>query len=147
MVNSLNFEDQIVGGDGLYGIDEQAERIAAIRDAADQAQVLLFINARTDLFLKEKDASKHTGLIDHAIERAGSYAASGASGFFVPGLSDPELIARICKAVSLPVNVMRLGGNPSRTDLGALGAARISAGPAPYRTMIAELTSQFKALG
>ena len=142
----INFEDQIVGGDGLYGIDEQAERIAAIRAVADQAKVPLFINARTDLFLKEKDASKHTGLIEQAIERAGRYAAAGASGFFAPGLSDPNLIAQICAAVSLPVNVMRLGSSPSRADLNALGVARISAGPAPYRTMIAELTARFKAL-
>ncbi|AKI01146.1 PEP phosphonomutase-like enzyme [Hoeflea sp. IMCC20628] len=143
----INLEDQIVGGDGRYGVDEQAERIAAIRAAADQTQVPLFINARTDLFLKEKEPSSHAGLVDQAIERAGRYAAAGASGFFVPGLSDPELIARICKAVSLPVNVMRPGSSPSRADLGALGVARISAGPAPYRTMIAELTSQFKAQG
>lgn len=142
----INFEDQIVGGDGLHEPDEQAGRIAAIRGAAEQAQIALFINARTDLFLKEKDASRHAGLVDQAIDRAGRYAAAGASGFFVPGLSDPDLITRICKAVSLPVNVMRPGSGPSRAELGALGVARISAGPAPYRTMTSELAAHFKAL-
>ncbi|MCY0094504.1 isocitrate lyase/PEP mutase family protein [Hoeflea ulvae] len=141
----VNFEDQIVGEEGLYEPAEQAGRIAAVRDAADQAEVPLFINARTDLFLKEKDASRHGDLIEPAIERAGRYAATGASGFFVPGLADPELIARICKNVTLPVNILRPGNTPSRGDLGKLGVARISAGPAPYRTMIADLTARFKA--
>lgn len=142
----INFEDQIVGGEGLHGIDEQAERIAAIRQSAQDAGVELFINARTDLFLKEKDAAQHANLVDQALERAGRYAAAGASGFFVPGLSDPALIARVSSEVSLPVNVMRMGATPSRGDLGKLGVARISAGPAPYREMIAGLAARVAAL-
>lgn len=143
----INFEDQIVGGDGLYDAAEQQSRITAIRKAADEARVPLFINARTDLFLKQKDTSKHAGLVELAIERAAHYAAAGASGFFVPGLADPGLIARICEAVSLPVNVMRLGREPARAEFGALGVARISAGPGPYRTMLADLAGRFKELG
>jgi len=142
----INFEDQIVGGEGLHGIDAQAERIAAIRQSAEDTGVALFINARTDLFLKEKDAALHAGLVDQAIERGNRYAAAGASGFFVPGLADPDLIARVCKDVPLPVNVMRLGATPSRGDLGKLGVARISAGPAPYREMIAGLAARAAAL-
>lgn len=142
----INFEDQIIGAGGLYEISEQAERIAAIREAALSAGVPLFINARTDLFLKEKDASRHDGLVDSAIERADSYERAGASGFFVPGLSDPDLIRRVCQAVSLPVNVLRPGASPSRAELGALGVARISAGPAPYRNMIADLSAHYGRL-
>ena len=142
----LNLEDQIVGGEGLYETAEQADRIAAIRQAAQDAQMPLFINARTDLFLKEKDATRHEGLLDQAIERADRYAAAGGSGFFVPGLSDPTLMKRICEAVSLPVNVLRPGNAPSQADMGALGVARISADPAPYRTMIADLAGRFDAL-
>ena len=142
----INFENQIVGADELYEIAEQADRIAAIRQAAEDARVPLFINARTDLFLKQSDQTMHAGLIDQAIERATRYAAAGASGFFVPGLSDAGLITRICGAVSLPVNIMRPGATPSRSELGALGVARISAGPAPYRTMIADLGAHFAEL-
>jgi 2-methylisocitrate lyase-like PEP mutase family enzyme len=47
----INFEDRVVGGSGLYGIDRQASRIAAIGQAAAKEGVPLFINARTDLFL------------------------------------------------------------------------------------------------
>src|SRR5205085_8842136 len=44
-----NFEDQVVGGEGLHPIDLQARRIAAIRNAVGTD---FYVNARTDLFLK-----------------------------------------------------------------------------------------------
>src|SRR5437773_10563917 len=50
-VVGMNFEDRVVKGAGLYAVDRQAHRIAAIRDAADKQGVNLFINARTDVFL------------------------------------------------------------------------------------------------
>lgn len=142
----LNFEDQVVGGDGLYSETEQAGRVGAVREAAEEAGVPLFVNARTDLFLKERAPDKHKDLIDQALSRAHAYANAGASGFFIPGLLDPELIAEVCARSPLPVNVLRLGAMPPRADLGALGVARISAGPGPYREMIAHVTSQAKAL-
>src|SRR6267142_545133 len=40
----INFEDQIVGGEGLYTIEEQCERIEAIREAVEQTLIPLFIN-------------------------------------------------------------------------------------------------------
>ena len=45
-------------------------------------------------------------LFDDALDRAKAYAATGASGFFIPGLRDDALIGRICDGVALPVNVM-----------------------------------------
>src|ERR1700726_216733 len=48
----INFEDRIVKGSGLYSVDRQARRIAAIREAAEQKGVNLFINARTDVFFE-----------------------------------------------------------------------------------------------
>src|SRR5689334_7850683 len=42
-----NFEDQVVGGDGLHPLELQVHRVAAIRSAVGEQ---FFINARTDLF-------------------------------------------------------------------------------------------------
>ncbi|MEM8622547.1 MAG: isocitrate lyase/phosphoenolpyruvate mutase family protein [Pseudomonadota bacterium] len=131
----LNFEDQIVGGEGLHPIDLQVSRIKAIRAAADAKGVKLFINARTDLFLKERDPAAHAGLMDAAIERAAAYAEAGASGFFAPALVTPALIERLCHAASLPVNIMALPGAPDRAALASVGVARISHGPGPWRAM------------
>src|ERR1700730_11067087 len=46
----INFEDRVVKGKGLYDIDRQAKRIAAIRHVAERTSIPLFINARTDVF-------------------------------------------------------------------------------------------------
>lgn len=130
----MNVEDRIVGGDGLYDIAAQAARLAAIRQAAEQAGIPLFINARTDLFLRESDRSRHPALVPAALERAQAYAAAGASGFFVPGLVDAASIGALCRDTALPVNVMVMDGTPSAGALADLGVARISHGPGPYRT-------------
>jgi 2-methylisocitrate lyase-like PEP mutase family enzyme len=129
-VIGINFEDRIVKGSGLYSVDRQARRIAAIRKAAEQKGIDLFINARTDVFFEHgEDAAQAVG---EALDRAKAYAAVGASGFFVPGLVDDALIGPICEGVSLPVNVMVMDGVPSNARLSELGVARISYGPIPY---------------
>lgn len=123
-----NFEDQRIGGEGLFPVAEQTLRIASLKAAAPHA----FVNARTDLFLKSP-ASSHGGIVDEALERGRVYAQAGADGLFVPGLIDEGLIARICESTPLPVNVMRTPGGPDVGRLGELGVARISFGPRPYR--------------
>ena len=134
-VIGINFEDRIVKGSGLYSIDRQARRIAAIRKAAEQKGVDLFINARTDVFFEHGDAAAQA--VGEALDRAKAYAAAGASGFFIPGLVDDALIGRVSKVVTLPVNVMVMDGVPSNGRLSELGVARISYGPIPYvRAMI-----------
>lgn len=144
----INFEDQIVGGSGLYPINAQAARIRAIRQMADHRNMPLFINSRTDLFLKEPDPSKHRGLLDETIERAKAYAQAGASGFFAPALVDPDLIRRLCAECPLPVNIIMKPGAPDVATLAGLGVARISHGPFPYRQMMAAfLESAREALG
>ncbi|WJH42080.1 isocitrate lyase/phosphoenolpyruvate mutase family protein [Aliirhizobium terrae] len=142
----INFEDQIVGGDGVYPIEKQAERIRAITALADSRDIPFFINARTDLFLQESDREKHAGLIEKAIERAEAYAAAGARGFFAPGLADERLIERLCKASSLPVNIMMFAGVPSPKRLAELGVGRVSYGPGPYRAMIDKLKEDAAAV-
>ncbi len=140
----INFEDQVVGGSGLHAPEAQSARIEAVRRAAEAAGVPLFINARTDLFLKEKDRGKHEGLMAEAKERGAAYAAAGASGFFVPGLMDPGLIGAICEATALPVNTMMLPGAPPAADQAAAGVARISYGPVPYFTAMKDLAGRFQ---
>ncbi len=135
----INFEDQIVGGDGLHEIADQAKRISAIRAMAEKRGIPLFINARTDLFLKESDRGRHPALLAEAKERARAFADAGASGFFAPALVDEALIEDLCGASSLPVNIMAMKTAPDAATLGRLGVARISHGPAPYRAAMAWL--------
>jgi 2-methylisocitrate lyase-like PEP mutase family enzyme len=128
----INFEDGIVGGDGLHDIALQCRRIEAIRSRAEALGVALFINARTDLFLQAADAALHPTLLDAAIERAHAYTEAGASGYFAPGLVDEDLIGALCAASSQPVNIMMKVGAPTIAQLAALGVSRVSYGPMPY---------------
>jgi len=127
-----NFEDQVVGGEGMHTVQAQADRIAAVRKAVGDG---FFINARTDFFLQAKPADHDGALADAAIERAKAYADAGASGFFIPGLTDLALVERIVTASALPVNAMTWPGAPSRQQWADAGIARISYGPGPFRQM------------
>ena len=131
-----NFEDQIVGGEGLYPIALQAERIAAARRAIGTD---FFINCRTDLFLKAPQETHDGAMLDEAIARVQAYAEAGANGFFVPMLGDPNLLARLCEASPLPVNFMTYPGCPSNAEVAATGVARISHGPFPHMALMGQL--------
>ena len=129
-VVGINFEDRIVSGTGLYGIEAQCKRITAIRRMAEARGIPLFINARTDLFF-DAGVAPMDQLAD-ARERATAYAEAGASGFFVPGLVDLQAIAALCDKIELPLNVMTMPGLPDVRALADAGVARISHGPGPY---------------
>lgn len=144
-VVGFNFEDQIVGGSGLYDAARQATRIEAMRKACDASGVPAFINSRTDIFLKAPADTHNDAMLDDAIARAAAYAAAGASGFFAPGLKDEAMIEKLCAATELPVNIIALPGTPDTPRLAALGVARVSYGPVPYKQMINWLTEQARA--
>jgi len=126
-VIGINFEDRIVG---------------AIRKAAEKKRVDFFVNARTNVFFEHGENAAQA--VDEALERAKAYAAAGASGFFIPGLTQEALIARLCETVTLPVNVMVMDGVPSNERLSKLGVARISYGPIPYISAMSVLQQEAK---
>lgn len=132
----INFEDQIIDGEGLYSIEDQCARIMVICEAAKHAAIPIFINARTDLFFKTEAANHNNELLEEALVRASAYAESGASGFFVPGLKDAKYIKKLCERSPIPVNVMIMSDTPSPKQLTELGVARISYGPGPYCQMM-----------
>jgi 2-methylisocitrate lyase-like PEP mutase family enzyme len=130
-----NFEDQVIGDEGLHPLEAQAGRIRAIRRAVGDD---FFINARTDLYLKVE--AHDDGLVGQVVERGKAFADAGASGFFVPRLADPRQIERIVREVPLPLNVIAFPGAPPKGEWAAAGVARISHGPFPHRALMAQLT-------
>lgn len=142
-VVGCNFEDQAVGGAGLHSVEGQARRVAAVAASG------LYVNARTDLFLKPLFAGGNPNdrtLLSEALERAAAYKEAGAQCFFVPGMSDPELIAETCQRAPLPVNVMMRAGMPDLATLTEAGVARVSWGPVPWSEAMARLTEEARAL-
>jgi 2-methylisocitrate lyase-like PEP mutase family enzyme len=138
----INFEDQVMGGEGLYDIAAQAARIAAARAAAGAG---FFINARCDIFLKAARASHGATHLAETLERAKAYADAGASGFFAPGLADPDMIAELTAKCPLPVNIMMMQGVPDVAALRTLGVARVSFGGGPYRVAMQALEQAAEA--
>ena len=141
-VVGFNFEDQIVGGSGLYAIEEQTKRLVAARAAADEGGINGFLNARTDIFLKAKPDGHSDSMVTEAIERAKAFEQAGADGFFAPGMVNEAQIETLCKAVALPVNMIVLPHTPTQEKFAELGAARISYGPTPYKSMISWLKGE-----
>jgi len=137
-----NFEDQVIGGEGLHPLAEQARRVAAVVESG------LWVNARTDLFLQRLVAGEDPNdraLLPEAIERAQAFAEAGAHSFFAPGLSDYDLIAEVCAASPLPVNVIK-GDALEIPRLAQAGVARVSWGARPWRWAMERLTQEARAL-
>lgn len=133
--------------DGARDPALHARKIEAARKAADQAGVALFINARTDVYLKNLvpgDAAEA-----EVLARARAYGSAGADGIFVPGPTDGALLGRLAKAISLPVNAMARTGLPNAASLQALGVRRLSSGgglfAAAYGTLARATMEYLKA--
>lgn len=141
----INFEDQDIEADVLYSVADQSARIAAIREAADEAGVPLFINARTDIFLNNAPETHSDAHLEEAIVRASAYQTAGASGFFAPGLADAEKIRTLCEQVAVPVNILVRPTTPSLKEMAALGVARISFGSGSYRVAMKAFTDAARA--
>jgi 2-methylisocitrate lyase-like PEP mutase family enzyme len=103
-----------------------AAKIAAARRVANELGVALYINARTDVYLRGLVPEPER--VRESCARAARYREAGASGIFVPGAADPAAIRTIAQATELPLNAMAWPGLPAPAELFALGVRRYSAG-------------------
>ena len=134
---ACNFEEQVVGGQGLYSIKDQVARIKAARAVLPAD---FFMNLRTDIFLQAKPETHSAAMVDEALERARAYAEAGGNGFFVPGLKDLALLERVCDRSPLPVNYMYVPGGPTNAEISGTGVSRISFGPFAQLDLMKQLT-------
>lgn len=123
----VNLEDVAPGpGDRLRDADDQAERVAAARAAAESCGIPLVINARIDTYLRS--VGEPADRLAATTDRAGCYLDAGADGIFVPGVVDPETIRELVAAIPAPLNILVGPGAPSVGELASLGVRRISLG-------------------
>ncbi|MGJ7503416.1 isocitrate lyase/PEP mutase family protein [Variovorax sp. ZT5P49] len=107
------------------------ERVAAIRKLDPR----FFINARTDVYFVPWDDP--VARFEEALRRAKLYAAAGADGIFVPGMSSLEEIGRLSGALGVPLNVYAgYAGAPPAETLARAGARRISLGCGPLQSAL-----------
>ena len=125
--------------DGTREPDLHARKIETVRRAADAAGVALFINARTDTYLRNLFQSEAAET--ETVRRAALYRNAGADGVFVPGPTDETLIGRLASAIDGPMNIMLTGGLPSAARLQELGVRRLSSGGRPFAGAYAYLAN------
>ena len=108
--------------DPIYGIDLAVARIEAAAQAARDLPFVL--TARAENFLWGRPDLEDT------IRRLRAFAEAGAHVLYAPGLPDIEAIARVCREVGKPVNVVMGLQAPSLTvqELSDAGVRRISVG-------------------
>ncbi len=123
----VNLEDANHGGPApLRSVAEQVERIAGARAAADAAGIDLYLNARIDTYLRS--VGDPSGRLRETLDRANAYLQAGASGIFVPGITEQATVAKLVDGIAAPLNLLVGPGAPSVRALGQLGVARVSAG-------------------
>lgn len=126
-----NLEDSDPPTGAMIDAAEQADFLAAVRAAADEAGTGLVINARVDTFMHGSGTPEER--LAEAIDRGRRYLAAGADCVYPILASDPEVIGALAREIGGPINVFFRPGMPSIRDLAALGVARVSFGPGIHR--------------
>ena len=126
--------------DGAGDPDLLAAKIRAIREACVAQGMDVFINARTDVYLRGLAPDEQR--VDETLARATVYRQAGADGLFVPGLVDVDAMRAIAAACGLPLNVMLRPALHDLAALQALGVRRVSTGSALAESMYGRLSAQ-----
>jgi 2-methylisocitrate lyase-like PEP mutase family enzyme len=131
-VAGLSIEDNTGRTDKpLYDLDFAIERIKGARAEIDKSGLRVVLTARCEAWLVGDPDPLRTSL-----DRLAAFAEAGADCLYAPGVSKPDEIAAIVKAVApKPVNVLVSSNNCQLTvsQLADLGVRRISVGGALAR--------------
>jgi 2-methylisocitrate lyase-like PEP mutase family enzyme len=114
--------------DGASPPDLLAAKIERVKQRAAQLGVDIFVNARTDVYLR--GLVPEPVRVEETVARGQRYRAAGADGLFVPKVVEPKAIKVIASSVALPLNVLAWPALPPAAELGALGVRRLSSGSA-----------------
>jgi 2-methylisocitrate lyase-like PEP mutase family enzyme len=139
----LNIEDTVHSEGGrMRTVDEHADYIGALRQAADAAGVDLVINARTDAFIKK---DRFEDPVAEAITRLLACEEAGARCSYPVGAPDAPSLQRLLDALAGPVNVIanpRTGSAAgSLEDLQVMGVHRVTFGPLLQKELAPDLAA------
>lgn len=125
----INIEDTDNKANTLYSVNIQCNRIRLIKKVADEMDIPIFINARTDVFLHGKNFSTPESKIDEIQKRGLAYKEAGADCFFPIGLRQYEDIHQLVTQLKMPINILTIPGIPDLQTLDKIGVSRVSLGP------------------
>lgn len=109
----------------LQPADAFQKIISSIKDHFEKKNINMFINARTDAYVVKLPSP-----LAESVDRIKIYESAGATGIFVPFISDKDEIKQVVEATKLPVNVLCMPSLPRFEELRGLGVKRISMGGA-----------------
>ncbi|CAA9545970.1 MAG: Carboxyvinyl-carboxyphosphonate phosphorylmutase [uncultured Thermomicrobiales bacterium] len=109
-------------GSGLLPVEQHADWLRAVKDAAAERGIDIVINARLDAMRQTGDEA---ALFDEALRRAGRYLEAGADCVFPIKMAAEAQIADFVARVNGPVNILGAAA-PPLPRLAQLGVARVS---------------------
>ena len=121
----INIEDTDKKTNALLPVEVQCEKIKLIKKVSAEMKTPVFINARTDVYLRSQSNNK----LEEAIQRGLAYKDAGAGCFYPITMNNAEDISRTVEQLKMPVNILIMPGIPALTDLEKMGIARVSLGP------------------
>jgi 2-methylisocitrate lyase-like PEP mutase family enzyme len=117
--------------DGTAPPELLAAKIAAIKKACAREGFDVFVNARTDVYLKSLVPAERA--VEETLARGALFRDAGADGFFVPALVETAPMRAIVDAIALPLNVLIWSKLPPVAALKEAGVRRVSAGAGTAR--------------
>lgn len=124
-----------LGGMGIAGINLEdgsappqrlCTKIEAVKRACARDGLDVFVNARTDVYLRGLVPPLQR--IEETLARALAYGEAGADGLFVPGIAEQAAITAVVAGTKLPLNVLARASLPPAEELRNWGVRRLSAG-------------------
>ena len=125
----INIEDTDKKTNSLLPCDVQCEKIKAIREVANEMDVPLLINARTDVYIRGKDFDTTESKYEETLKRGLAYKNASADCFYPITLTNRDDIKKLVEQLQMPVNVVTMPGLPELKVLNEMGVARLSLGP------------------
>lgn len=128
-VVGINIEDTNKQSDRLFSVEAQSRRISLIRKVSDAREIPLFINARSDVYIRGNEFVDEEEKFEEALKRGKAYINAGADCFFPILMKRNQDIRELISALRSPVNILALPGVPDLKTLNEMGVARVSLGP------------------
>lgn len=138
----INIEDSLVNEKRtLINAELFAQLIADVVALLKDKGIDVFINVRIDTYLTGGSNPNA-----EAQRRVKLYQQAGVDGIFIPGIEQPDEIAKLVQCCQLPINVMCMPNLPKFEHLKALGVKRISMGNFLFDHMYQHLASTLESV-
>ena len=142
----INIEDTDPSTHTLQPVEVQCKKISLIRQLADERDIPLFINARTDVYIHTETFTTAEERLKESLYRGAAYMQAGANGFYPILMSQPRDIEQVVKQVQLPLNMITIPGIPDLQTLQDMGVARLSLGPSFLKIAVRAMKNLAEAL-